>query len=486
MATTTVIDTVRLTDSFAFGGGTFKVNDGSIVTAYDNLQFTTVSAGSLSTGDTVVIDGNTYTISGSTRAQVKVTYNDDQDISNSVSTNNIELTSPGQPDIHLAIFPDQLGSTPNISEIQSFSPQPASLPLNVSSTSYDFNHTVSVGAPTGDALDYELYDIIEISGKPGTGQTLTLADMEEVADFAVVQRTADTTLGEGATITLQGVDYTLVDFHRMSVDVTDTNASTPVAGTNWAFMELEDASGNSRFFMMPPDRTTSSNTDYTDITQVHVNLVSSSTYTASESVYNNDDGVSVMPCFVRGTMIATLGGFTAIQDLKAGDKVMTRDNGLQEVRWIGSRSVAAVDKMAPVKFAAGALGHNEQDLWLSPNHRVLRTGWDIDMLFNTNEALIAAKHLVGNPGIQQVSGGQVEYFHILFDKHELVLSNNVWTESFHPGQEGMSAFDDDVRQEILYLFPHLLEANDFADYGATARTVLKSFEVNLLSAGNAL
>jgi Ca2+-binding RTX toxin-like protein len=193
---------------------------------------------------------------------------------------------------------------------------------------------------------------------------------------------------------------------------------------------------------------------------------------------------TAVPCFVKGTMIATIGGGVSVEMLKMGDKVITRDNGIQEIRWIGSRKVAAVAKMAPVKIAAGAMGKNEQDLWLSPNHRVLKTGAELDLLFETNEVLVAAKHLVGQAGITQVSGGEVEYFHILFDDHQIILSNELWTESFHPGQEGMGAFDDDVRQEILYLFPHLLDGGDCASYGDTARTVLKAYEARLLTASH--
>ncbi|OED47395.1 hypothetical protein AB838_15965 [Rhodobacteraceae bacterium (ex Bugula neritina AB1)] len=193
-----------------------------------------------------------------------------------------------------------------------------------------------------------------------------------------------------------------------------------------------------------------------------------------------------VPCFVSGTMISTIGGLVAVENLKEGDKVITRDSGIQEIRWIGSRKVAAIDKMAPVKFEAGALGDNEKALWLSPNHRVLRTGWELELLLETREALVAAKHMVGQAGITQVSGGEVEYFHILFDSHEVILSNGIWTESFHPGQEGMDAFEEDVRQEILYLFPHLLEENGYQDYGKPARTVVKAYEAKILQRSGVL
>jgi hypothetical protein len=185
-----------------------------------------------------------------------------------------------------------------------------------------------------------------------------------------------------------------------------------------------------------------------------------------------------VPCFVRGTMIATIGGIIPVESLRVGDKIITRDNGLQEIRWIGSRRVVAEGKMAPVRVAAG-LFNNTDDLWLSPNHRILQAGIKVSVLFEEPEVLVAAKHLVGVEGIDSCAGGQVEYFHILFDRHEVILSNGCWTESFHPGQQGMDAFEKEAVAEILALFPELAGVDGMAAYGASARVVLKAHEAEL-------
>ena len=188
-----------------------------------------------------------------------------------------------------------------------------------------------------------------------------------------------------------------------------------------------------------------------------------------------------VPCFVRGTAITTMRGQVPVEQLRVGDKVLTRDNGMQEIRWIGSSKVAGIGKLAPIRVAAGVFGPNERDLWLSPNHRLLRTGGELDLYFQSNEIFVAAKHLLQHPGVQQVTCTEVEYFHILFDAHEVILSNGLWSESFHPGHQGMDGFDAETRAEVLYLFPELAECDDYASYGATARVVLKAHEARLLA-----
>jgi len=204
--------------------------------------------------------------------------------------------------------------------------------------------------------------------------------------------------------------------------------------------------------------------------------------------YTNDDGdlvttnfseiENVIVCFTRGTMIETDVGEVAIEDLAVGDMVQTKDNSLQELRWIGSRKVPAKDSLAPIMIKAGAMA-NDRDLLVSPQHRMVVEGWKPELLFGEREVLAAAKHLVNNDTIYVQSGGMVEYFHMLFDTHEIVFANGAASESFHPGEVGMSALTDDARDEIYTIFPEL--RTDIAAYGAAARTSLKGHEAKVLA-----
>ncbi|MEM9061765.1 MAG: Hint domain-containing protein [Pseudomonadota bacterium] len=197
------------------------------------------------------------------------------------------------------------------------------------------------------------------------------------------------------------------------------------------------------------------------------NTISTITYSEIEAI----------TCFTRGTMIMTPNGEVAIEDLSEGDLVMTRDRGAQQVRWIGSQTVAAEGKLAPVMIREGALG-NDRDLLVSPLHRMLIEDWRAELMFGETEVLAAAKHLINGDTIHVQEGGDVEYFHMLFDSHEIVTANGAASESFHPGEQGIGWMAEEVREEIFEIFPQLRV--EIEGYGPAARTSLKAYEVRAL------
>ncbi|KAA9009173.1 Hint domain-containing protein [Histidinibacterium aquaticum] len=195
----------------------------------------------------------------------------------------------------------------------------------------------------------------------------------------------------------------------------------------------------------------------------------------------------VIPCFTPGTAIATPRGEVLVEDLKVGDRVITRDNGIQEIRWLGHKTMSGTDfvrdaHLKPVLITAGSLGHGlpERDMLVSPNHRVLVASDRTQLYFDETEVLASAKHLVGKPGIHRLDTLSTTYIHFMFDRHEVVLSNGAWTESFQPGDWSLKGIDTDQRAEIFALFPELREARGLEGYTA-ARKVLKKHEARLLA-----
>lgn len=169
------------------------------------------------------------------------------------------------------------------------------------------------------------------------------------------------------------------------------------------------------------------------------------------------------PCFAYGTMIETEYGSMPIQDLREGMKVWTVDNGMQPIRWIGSRKLSravleGAPNLRPVRISAGALGKDtpSRDLLVSPQHRVLVRSRIAQKLFGQEEVLVAAKQLVLVDGIDIATDlPEVEYFHMLFDRHEIVLSDGAETESLYTGPEALESLGTEAREEIFTIFPEL-------------------------------
>ena len=195
---------------------------------------------------------------------------------------------------------------------------------------------------------------------------------------------------------------------------------------------------------------------------------------------------NVIPCFTPGTAIATPRGERLVEELREGDRIITRDNGIQEIRWIGRKEITGKALMAaphlrPVLIKAGALGNGlpERDIVVSPNHRMLVSNDRTQLYFEESEVLAAAKHLVGAPGINVIDVIQTTYIHFMFDRHEVVLSNGAWTESFQPGDYSLKGIGNAQRTEIFELFPELKTREGIEDY-QSARKALKRHEAQLL------
>lgn len=182
-------------------------------------------------------------------------------------------------------------------------------------------------------------------------------------------------------------------------------------------------------------------------------------------------------CFARGTGIETAAGVRPVQSLRAGDLVRTLDHGLQPIRWICGRTVSGCGKLAPIVISKNALGDHGR-LAVSPQHRVLVSDWRAQLYFEQDDVLVAAKHLANGDRIFQSPCTEVEYWHFLFDQHEIVTANGVLAESFHPGQPSLDALDEEVLDELFAIFPEL--AYDPASYGHSARYSLTKREARLL------
>jgi Hint domain-containing protein/hemolysin type calcium-binding protein len=205
----------------------------------------------------------------------------------------------------------------------------------------------------------------------------------------------------------------------------------------------------------------------------------------STLVFEEIENISFIPCFTPGARIATPTGLVPVEALKVGDMVITRDNGQQPIRWIGSKAISSQQldlrpQLCPILIRKGALGRDlpDRDMMVSPNHRILVSDERTNLLFQEPEVLVAAKHMLNDTGILQENRATT-YIHMLFDQHEVVLSNGTWTESFHPGDYTMGDMATEQRREIFDIFPELEFAEGREKY-RLARVELKAHEAGML------
>lgn len=176
---------------------------------------------------------------------------------------------------------------------------------------------------------------------------------------------------------------------------------------------------------------------------------------------------SAVICFARDTGILTPRGRVAVQDLRLGDLVQTLDNGCRPILWIASRKVLARGNVAPIRIEPGVLD-NDHPLLLSPQHRVRIGSRIAQRMFGETEVLVAAKQLLALPGVSRAEVAEVEYFHFLFDRHELVFSDGAATESLFTGPEALKAVDPRGKAELRALFPELFVGQRAAPVPARA------------------
>ncbi|WP_323715557.1 Hint domain-containing protein [Paracoccus aminovorans] len=282
-----------------------------------------------------------------------------------------------------------------------------------------------------------------------------------------IQHDAD---GDGCESTYK-VDSTFI-VNNTSVTFLNPDGSTETLCVPVRIMQ--DTGGNT--FLMPPPKGASE----AEIQALTTRPIVSVNFPSNSHCYDLcHDGIFTdrhcFPCFARGTLIETEHGAMPVEALEPGVKVLTRDHGLQALRWAGSRVLGskALDvspNLRPIRISAGALGQGLplRDLIVSPQHRILVRSKIAQKMFGCAEVLVAAKQLLQIEGIDIAQDlDTVEYFHLLFDRHEIVLSEGAETESLYTGAEALKSVGQAAREEIFALFPELRDrAEDASPEGA--------------------
>lgn len=141
-------------------------------------------------------------------------------------------------------------------------------------------------------------------------------------------------------------------------------------------------------------------------------------------------------CFLKGTKILTETGYKLIEDLKVGDKIITKgeinnddsidkksDYSIEPLIWLGKFSPIKLNKASlPICIKKNAFGENLpcEDLYVSPLHRIILFG-----------KMIAAENLVNGETIfQDTSKKSLVYYHLELPKHYCIIANGILSETY--------------------------------------------------------
>jgi len=182
-----------------------------------------------------------------------------------------------------------------------------------------------------------------------------------------------------------------------------------------------------------------------------------------------------------GTTLLTQSGIVPVESIAVGDKVITRDRGLQPVRWVGAWQFFNQADAAAVHFAADAMGNHEA-ITLAPQTRVLIRSAMVKALYRESEVFALAGDLVNGTTICSVQDfAPITMVQMLFDNHEILRANEMEVESLHPDRAFAHQLDEDTKSEIDRILPKT-SATARQSLGQTERTCLQRAQSRIFCA----
>ena len=297
------------------------------------------------------------------------------------------------------------------------SPLPVQSLVVYPAEAFRVRHGVNEGDPIADASDLVMEDVYELDAAAAS-RRLAVATVEATGEFVI---------GAGSELGHPGA--------RLFLDCLVTFMG-PNGSHDEALVLVEvDPDGAIAEIYLHPLSPLEAKAGYT--------LVTVDTERAREKLAE-----SACVSFTQGTRITMADGRQVpIEDLQPGDRVLTRDSGPQAVRWIGHQTVRATGAFAPIRIEAGAL-NNEHALTVSPNHRLFIYQRVDAMGAGKKEVLVKARLLVNGSSVVQSEGGFVEYYQLLFDKHEVIYAEGIASESLFVDGATRPALPDEVTRRL--------------------------------------
>lgn len=124
-----------------------------------------------------------------------------------------------------------------------------------------------------------------------------------------------------------------------------------------------------------------------------------------------------------GTTVITMSGETLVEDLKVGDRIITRDAGMSVLREIRSSTV----KVMPISIKAGSLGHTrpECEIIVGPDTLIHIRDWRAKALFDADVATVKAKRLIDSEFVTEESSTTLTTYELVFDRQHIIYASGL-------------------------------------------------------------
>lgn len=193
------------------------------------------------------------------------------------------------------------------------------------------------------------------------------------------------------------------------------------------------------------------------------------------SVLTRIDGVAAhraqMPVGLStGTNVRTPCGPRRVENLRPGDLVVTRKDGLQPLRMIWKRTIAASEvaadpSLAPIVISPRAIGPMmpQTELRVASSHGILVPGYRIEGAKDTDVCMIRARDFAMQSDEARIDKTNREaiFYNLVFDDHQVFAANGLPVESFLPTPMSVTTLNDHDLEELDRILPGAMmgEAN---------------------------
>lgn len=144
---------------------------------------------------------------------------------------------------------------------------------------------------------------------------------------------------------------------------------------------------------------------------------------AQASPINDFDQMTPVAGLPGMAQIVTAQGIRPVQDLRPGDRIITRDAGMAALARIAHQRVTC----ARVRILSGALGHARPDheIVLPAAQRLLLRDWRARALYGRAQVLVPAARLVDGQYVSALPPGPMTLYSLHFDADHVVYAEGL-------------------------------------------------------------